>query len=307
MIPYFLESGDFRSLTGIHAHLLRLREEPRISFAGGVHKSLAIFAGENFVTQVLDDLDEWGKEQYPAIREMIGKVGIPFVDPLLDRLAEEPLMARRRLYMECLQRIGPSSCVFIVGRLNDPRWYVVRNLVVLLREMNNPETLRPLGRLFTHPHPKVQYEVMRTCLHYNDPRADRFLLHELEQAEPGFLTGIVRLAGNSRHPEVVAKLIDLLNSRGNSEPELALKKAVIRSLAESGCAQALPGLRAFIESRGLFNAKALLRLKVEAVASLERYAVPEAVELAARIRRNSSGEIAQAAARVCLQPRGVTP
>ena len=266
-----------------------------------VCQALDIFAGEQFTAQVLDGLDEWGKDQYPAIREMIGKIGTPFADPLLDRLAEEPLMARRRLYMDCLQRIGQPACSFIVGRLGDPRWYVVRNLVILLRDIHNPEVLRPLSRLFTHPHPRVQYEVMRTCLHYDDPRADRYLLHELEQTDPAFLAGIVRLAANSRSPEVVARLGELLNTRGNSEAELVLKAAIVKSLAEIGSTQALAGLGAFIESRSLFQSRALLRLKIEAVASLESYASPEAAALAARIRQKSTGEIAEAAEKVCLR------
>jgi len=70
------------------------------------------------------------------------------------------------------------------------------------------------------------------------------------------------------------------------------------------CVEGLPGLAAFIESRSLFMAKPLLRLKLEAVASLGRYAVPEAADLAARLQKKSSGDIARAAAKVSLQLRG---
>ncbi len=307
MVPYFLEAGDFQSLTGIHRHLCRLRAESQPIFAAAVQRFLDSFTGDNFVTQVLDGLDEWGKDLYPTIREMISQIGIPFVEPLLDRLAEEPVMMRRRLYMEYLQCIGVQASGFIVRRLNDPRWYFVRNLVVLLREINDPEALRPLNRLFAHAHPKVRLEVMQTFLHFNDPRADRYLLHELEKTDVGFLNGIVRLAANSRNPEVACRLADLLNSRGNSESELALKGVIISSLAKMACAQALPGLAAFIESRSLFMSKALLRLKLEAVASLSRYDCAEAVMLASRIRQKSTGGIAEAAEKVCQQLRGSSP
>ena len=313
MIPYFLDAGDFQSLTAIYVHLLQLlqllplRAQPQPAFATAVHKTLDIFAGEAFTTQVLDGLDDWGKDQYPAVRKMIGCIGIPFIAPLLDRLAEEPLMTRRRLYMDCLQRIGTQATGFIVGRLLDPRWYVVRNMVVLMREINDPEVLLPLGRLFTHPHPKVRYEVMRTCLHFNDPRAERYLLHGLEQTDTEFLTGIVRLAVHSRTPEVINKLIVLLNTRGSSEPELALKGAIIATLAEMGSAGALPGLGTFIEGKSLFISSALLKLKLEAVASLARYPRVAAMELATRLSQKASGEIARAAEKTCLKIRGSAP
>jgi hypothetical protein len=301
---YFLGTGDFASLTGIHDHLSRLLDDPQTPSTAAVNRTLEIFASENFISLVLDGLDGWGKEQFPAIREMIGKIGLPFVAPLLDHLADEEVMFRRRLYMECVKRIGTQAFGSIVNRLGDPRWYVVRNLVILLRELNDPEALRPLSQLFGHAHPKVQYEVIRACLHFNDPRADRFLLRELEQPDPGVRLGIVRLAANSRNPDVVRRLAELLNARGGSETDLALKSAIIATLAEMSCVEGLPGLAAFIESRSLFMAKPLLRLKLEAVASLGRYPGPEAADLAARLQKNSSGDIAQAAAKVSLQLRG---
>jgi HEAT repeat protein len=305
LINYFLGTGDFASLTGIHDHLSRLFDGPHSSSTAAVNRTLDIFASENFISVVLDGLDSWGKDQHPAIQEMIGKIGLPFVVPLLDCLADEEVMFRRRLYMECVKRIGAQAYGSIVKRLDDPHWYVVRNLVILLRELNDPEALRPLSRLFGHAHPKVQYEVIRTCLHLKDPRADRYLLRELERPDPSVQLGIVRLAANSRNPDVVRRLAELLNARGGSETDLALKSAIIATLAEMSCVEALPGLATFIESRSLFMAKPLLRLKLEAVASLGRYTSPEAAYLAARLQKNSSGDIAQAAAKVSSQLRGV--
>ncbi len=301
---YFLECGDFASLTGIHDHLSRLLDDPHTSSSVTVTRTRDIFAGENFIFLVLDGLDVWGKEQYPAIREMIGKIGLPFVAPLLNRLAEESVMSRRRLYMECVKRIGARAFDSIVARLGDPRWYVVRNLVILLRELNDPEALRPLSRLFGHAHPKVQYEVIRAYLHFNDPQADRYVLRELEQTDSGVLLGVVRLASNSRNPDVVRKLTELLNARGGSEPDLALKSTIIATLVEIGCVEALPGLTAFIESRNLFMTKQLFRLKLEAVASLAHYTGPEVAALAARLQQQFSGEIGRVAEKVGLQLRG---
>lgn len=304
MTPYFLESGDFSELAEIYERLLLLRDKSPHAVAPAVSACLDIFAGEEFITQVLDGLDQWGKDLYPDIREMIGRIGVPFVNPLLDRLAEEPVMARRRLYMECLQRIGTQALVFVVGRLHDPRWYVVRNLVILLRELNDPEALRPLSRLFSHPHPKVQHEVIRTLLHFKDPRADRYLLHELRKGgDDEFMTGVVRLAANSRSSEVAMRLAELLNERANTESELALKRTIIASLAEMHCVQSLPALGAFIEGRSLLMSKSLQKLKLEAVASLARYPGTEAVELLVRLSQKAGGEIAHAAERLYLQAR----
>jgi len=249
----------------------------------------------------------WGKDQFPAIRELIGRVGLPFAGPLMDRLAEEATMSRRRLLIECLQKIGAQAVDAIVERLQDPRWYVVRNLVILLREIDAPAALPALARLFGHPHPKVQAEVMRALLHFQDPRAERCLLQELDSKDPAILLNAARLAAGSNNCDIACRLAELLNDRSNAEQELPLKSAIIKTLAEMGCAEVLPELADFIEARSLFTSAPLLRLKVEAVSSLSRYADPEAAEIAERVSRKGSGELARAAGQVCLQLNGRRP
>ena len=303
LVYYFLGTGDFASLTAIQDQLTRLLDNSKTPSTSTVKKTLAIFSEEKFISLVLDGLDIWGKEQNRAIRELIGKIGLPFVTPLLDRLAIEERMSRRWLLMECVKQIGALAFGGIVERLNDPRWYVVRNLVILLREINNPAALRPLSNLFDCAHPKVQNELIRTCLHFNDPRADRYLLQELEKPDAKALLGIVRLAANSRNRDVARTLAEMLSFRGSSEVELTLKSGIIATLAEMSCVEALPGLANFIESRSLFMGKPLQSLKLEAVASLARYPSLEAAELVDRIQKNSSVEIAQAAARLSRQLR----
>jgi len=183
----------------------------------------------------------------------------------------------------------------------------VRNLVILLRGIDAAEALQPLGNLIGHPHPKVQFEVIRTFLHFNDPRAERFLLRLIDSRDPAVVIGATRLAAGSRNPEIARRLAGLLGSRGFAEQELALKEAVIKTLAEMGCKEALPGLEAFIEGRNLFMSAALQRLKVAAVLSLGRYAVPAAHALAERLSHKQTGEIARAAGQVCRRPGGTQP
>ena len=124
----------------------------------------------------------WGKEKYEAIRLLIAPDRAPFIEPLLDELASEGSMSLRQFYLAVLGDLGPAVRDAAVARLQDKRWYVVRNLLILLRSLNDPSVLKPIGHLFTHPHPQVQLEVMKTYLHFGDPRATRYLLKELGAA-----------------------------------------------------------------------------------------------------------------------------
>ena len=301
MIFYFLETGDFVSLISIYNHLSRYGQliDPRLESPGKA--LLCLYSSDEFIDHVLDGLDTWGKSKYSAIMELIKRVGPAFTEPLLQRLADEPSMSRRRLFMECLQLIGRAAREPIIAHLHDKRWFFVRNLVILLRMMNDPAVLKYMGHLVGYPNGNVQFEVMRTFLHFNDPRADRYLIKKLDSNDPGILINVARLAANSRHPEVARKLSEILNRKLLKESDENIKSAVIKSLTEMALPDAFPALELFLLSRGLLQTIQGNSLKIQAVRSLLRYSDPAAVTLAEQVSRKSSGELAQVAEQVFQQ------
>lgn len=307
LILYFLETGDFQSLISVHDHLTRHARHVDVLCEAPDKSALQLYGSAEFVEMVLDGLDAWGKSEYAAIKSLIKRVGTPFTAPLLERLSEEQSMAKRRLLMECLQGLGRNARGQIEAQLHDRRWFYVRNLVILLRTMEDPSVLQPLGRLVGYANPKVQFEVMRTFLHFNDPRADRYLIKEFDSSDPGVLLNAARLAANCRNPEVASKLSEVLNRKLLREKDENVKSAVIKSLAEMALPAALPGLERFLHSRGLFQAMQGNSLKIEAVQSLARYSDPAAADLAEEVYRKYSGDLARAAGQVCLQLRGKLP
>lgn len=307
LLLFFLETGDYQSLISVYDHLSRHARHVDVLCDAPDKSALRFYESEEFITMVLDGLDTWGKPKYAEIKGLIKKVGKPFAAPLLELLVEEPSMAKRRLLMECLQILGRAAHDQIVAQLHDRRWFFVRNLVILLRNMGDPSVLQPLGRLVGYANPKVQFEVMRTFLHFNDPRADRYLLKELDSNDPGVLVNAARLAANSRSPDVACKLVDVLSRKLLREKDENVKSSVIKALAEMALPEALPGLGRYLHSRSLLQTMQGNALKVEVVQSLARYSDPAAAELAEEVYRKYSGDLARAAGQVCLQLRGKLP
>ncbi len=307
LIFYFLETGDFVSLISVHDHLSRHARQVEEWLETPEKSALHLYSSEEFVEHVLDGLDTWGKAKYGSIKSLIKRVKAPFVAPLLELLVQEPSMSKRRLFMECLHVIGADAREQIEARLHDRRWFFVRNLVILLRGMEDPTVLKPLGRLVGYANPTVQFEVMRTFIHFNDPRADRYLLKELDSKDPGVLVNAARLATNSKSPQVAAKLSEVLNRKLLKETDENVKSVVIKALSEMALPEALPGLKQFLNSRSLLQSLQGNTLKIEVIKTLGRYDSPDAVDLAEEIYRKYSGEMARAAGQVCMQKRGKLP
>ena len=297
LILFFLDTGDFSSLISVYDQLTNQTKREEDS----LFPALRVYAAEEFVEQVLDSLYTWGTSQRDGIKRLIQRVGIPFAKPLIIRLAEEPLMAKRRLYMECLQMIGTRAKDLIMEQLHDKRWYLVRNLIILLRKMDDPSILPSLSHLAHYGHPKVQFEAIRTFLHFRDPRADHFLLKKLNSDDPQVLHTIARLAAGSHSENVAVKLSELLDRKFPKKVDAKIKRVVIKSLGEMAYPATLPALERFLFSRSPLQFTSDNTLKIEALKALALYSDPAAAVLTQKVYQKYSGVLSRTAHQIHLK------
>ncbi len=290
---YFLEMGDYASLVTIHDRISGSSQNMAPHLRDEV---LGVFATSRFVGEVLNGLTIWGKAKYPEIRTLIQRVGAPFVEPLLLRLAEESNMSLRRYYMDRLLDLKVATRKAALAYLRDNRWYFVRNIVVILRSLGDQSVVRPIRRLIEHPHVKVRHEVLKTLLHFRAPDTDRLLLKEMASDDHQTRLSAIQLTEKSRSPEVFRGLIDLLVGRGISGPDLEIKRAVIATLAEIGNVDALPHLEGIVRSWHLFRKAAHNSLKAEVIRSLERYPAQSVGRFLKDTAQSGKGELAELAA-----------
>ena len=302
LCSYFLSMGDFATLDTIHHRLLSYDNPDDTGSRSAILES---FSRPEFVEEVLNGLAFWGKSNYEVIATLTARIGEPFIDPLLDRLAEEQSMSLRRYYMARLLEIGRPIIGPVLARFRDSRWYFIRNLVLLLRNLGDPEAIPPIRRLANHPHPKVRQEAVRTLFALQDSEADGLLLRDLANPDRGILLPAVRMAENSQNPEVLKRLIEFLGREGLGAADYELKSATLTALGVIANPAALPEIERLFRSRSLLRSGQLNRLKAEAVKSLRNYPARDLAvlhknlaqakqsdlqQLAEEIRRTLSGE-----------------
>ncbi|HEX6230311.1 MAG TPA: HEAT repeat domain-containing protein [Actinomycetota bacterium] len=98
-------------------------------------------------------------EEQPRSAGLLAPFGADGVDVLLDLLAQEEDRSRRALLLGALRRIVPSHPAVVAGRLDDERWYVVRNAVSLLGSAGDPTALPRLADAAHHGAVEVRQEV----------------------------------------------------------------------------------------------------------------------------------------------------
>jgi HEAT repeat protein len=286
---YFLETGDFACLAGLCRRIGQVCEAG-CGFA--LQEVGAFFTNADFIETVLNGFSQWGKCKYGEIRLLIKQVGVPFVEPLIVRLAEESTLSIRRTYLDALLDLGEAVRDPAIAHLNDTRWYVVRNMILVLRNLDDRSLMIHFRRLKNYPHPRVRGEILKTLQHFSDPETDRLLLQYMDGADRELRISAIALAEYSSSRAVFSKLLELAVKGGIAGFDTDVRVAAIRTLAQKGNPAALPAVKQLIESKSRLRPAALHRIKVEAVRSLGGYPGDTAVELLRSVAGSGHAELA---------------
>jgi hypothetical protein len=263
---YLLQTGDYEQLLS----LLEQCDQPSIPLE--IRDKLRLnYTTRESLEEILTGLTTWGKSKYDIINRLINRIGEPFIEVLLDHLAIEENLSLRRFIMDRLQDFGPLARNALISRLSDNRWFVIRNLIIILRYLNDPSIVEQLRNLIHHPNHRVRQEALRTCLYFQDPAAERQILYDMSSNDRETQLAAISLADKSRSIDVFKKLISIVSRPGFNSIECELKSAVILSLGEIGRPEALPELAKLLSSSSLLNYKQLAKLKCEAIRSLAKY------------------------------------
>ena len=289
---YFLEMGDFSALIRLYNRLQgEVAHSPGAALAREV---LGDFSRPAFTGEVLEGLRLWGKAKYGEIETLMRTVGAPFVAPLLERLATEKSVSLRRYYLDRLVEFGDIVRDAALSRLGDQRWYFVRNLLVLLRQLGDLTAVPAIRPLLRHGHPRVRQEALATLLYFHDEAAGEFLLREMDRPEAERRLAALALAGKSYDRTVFARLLELVRTGGVGGSELEVRRAAVRALGELGDVAALPVLQRVLRGTSLLHPRLHRRLKEEIIRSLTHYPVQEVRQTLEKLARGR-GELARLA------------
>jgi len=263
---YLLEIGDYEQIISL-IEQCSAPEIPPVVRA----RLRRTYISQEYLNELLAGLSTWGKLRYGDISHLINMIGEPFIEVLLDRLAVEESLSLRRFLTERLQEFGPLARNALIARLSDKRWFVLRNVIILLRQLDDSTILEHVRPLLRNEHQRVRQEALRTCLHFNDPSAERQILRDMDSPAKETQIAAINLIDKNSSIAILNKLLAIIGKPGFSSIECELKSAAVNALAEIGKPEALPVLTKLLASKSLLHPRLLTKLKVDVVRSMCLY------------------------------------
>jgi HEAT repeat protein len=231
-----------------------------------------VLASSSFTDAVIRGVSLHGKSRFNDIEALVHTVGTPFVEPLLMALTSESNRSNRLFYLKLLQQLDAGEVIPLAVRyLNDTRWFIVRNIILILRNIQQPEVVAYLRPLMDHPHLKIRIEAIRTCLHYGCDEATLRLIEMLDDKDNQTVDIAISMAMMVKDANVAGRLVALLQNNPVINYRLDQKKAIVKTLAETIPKGALPVFFELLSKKNALHPNQHKELIAEILKVFERY------------------------------------
>ena len=239
-------------LAGEIGHALRLvRFMDQLSKLGGttpdqrqlLAKALAGIFSDTTVQVLQEALDGGDSISHEDLKELLHIFGLPSLGAICELLGRVEKLKMRKVIIEALVELGRDNPAVFAPFLSDPRWYLVRNVVLVLSLLGTPVALEMIIKLISHKEPRIRREVLNFLERSQDMRAKSYLVKYLRDESSALRVRALQILARERFGFALKPILALTGADDFNGKELAEKKAVYEALGELGAEAMMPMFR----------------------------------------------------------------
>jgi HEAT repeat protein len=234
------------------------------------------------VRDLVAALRDWGREKYETIHFILIQMGEIAVVPLLEALGRESDRSLRKKIISVIVGLGEKAIPEIVRRFSDKNWYVVRNMVRILREIGTEKAVRYLNIPLKHEDPRVRKEVVYALSAIGGKESFSLVSRMADDPDGEVRRGAIKYLGVMRNKGAVPLLVKLIAQRNLFGRDNSLIISGIEALGEIGAEEAVPGLVRLLRKSTLFARKRNDEVRIAVATALEKIGNEQAMEALAR-------------------------
>lgn len=225
-IDYAIMHADINIATDILVRLKDFLEDKNISEEIKKYiKKILLFAGSEPVVTHLGELLDSGQD----IDEKTFVAFVNFLDknaiiPFMKMLGELKSIHARKMVIDALTYLGPKDILLLASGLNDTRWYVVRNIIYILRKIADKRAVDFLLKTVKHGDIRVKKEVIRALGELGGPGVIVALRDSLDDPEVQVRVAALKALGNIGSEASKRIILDRISDKKFKDKEFDEKK-----------------------------------------------------------------------------------
>ncbi len=228
------------------------------------------FHSEEFLEQTVGSIRLWGRLRREESARLSLSLGTPMIHPLMDALLDEQDPSRRKFLISTISEFREAAVPAALKKLKDDRWFVLRNMLVILTECDSGSSVEHVRRFAKHPDHRVAEEAVKYMLKLSPKEGPLYLKLCLDSPDSETRLHAMRQAGAFKVRVVVPLLMGVVASNSAAEE----KRAAVRALAEIGEPSVLEGMLEICRRQPMLFKAAHEELRLEIFKTLQHYPPP---------------------------------
>ena len=249
----------------------------------------------DYLVAILCSKDTWAALREATINALVSLKGKVVVWRIMDHLAEESNGQVRKYLAEVLIRQDEAALPILLEYLDDDRWFVTRNAVVILGEIRNDKATDYLKNNLTHTDVRVRRETVRSLTKIGGTKAIGVLLRTVAGDDVEMSKQALLSLGAMKCTAAVPTLTKLIRTMSISAKTVQTKKQAIKALGEIGSDEAITALLETLNKKAIWKRRLYDELRAAAALSLSLIGSQEAVTALEMATEDKSEEVARAA------------
>ena len=195
-------------------------------------------------------------------------LGEKAANPLLQALAEEKDILLRKAIVAIVVRIGRTAVPAILANMDDPRWYMIRNMVTILGGLEMPDLAPQIMATLSHPDLRVKREAIKALSRINLPSSTTTICELCFNPEESVALTATAALASKREFEAVEALFKRATTRKFMYPNYRLAHEAIDSLRTIGTEEAAIALEQILALDAFWKTERFRAMKTHALRSL---------------------------------------
>ena len=241
--------------------------------------AIAGVLSESTIQVMQETLDGGETVSHEELKELLLVFGLPCLGGICELLGRVEKLKMRKAIIEVLVDLGRDNPTVFGPFLSDPRWYLVRNVVLVLSLIGSPAALELIVRLISHKEARIRREVLGFLERSGDIKAKSYIVKYLRDDSGTLRIKALQVLAREKLAFALKPILALTTSEEFANKDLAEKKAVYEALGELGSAEMLPMFREMLLKKYWFQKGAEKEAATLAVAGLAKVQGKGALEI----------------------------
>jgi HEAT repeat protein len=202
------------------------------------------------------------------------------IQPLIRLLGERQKSKTRRVICDALSEIGKNAFELFTSYMDDPRWYLVRNITYILGRIGREESLPYIQKAGIHKDPRVRREAIQALGLIGSIKAVGLLVKALTDEDARIRAMAAINLGKVGKKATLGPLLEVVQSKDFQKKEPAEMKAFFDAIGMvGGSKESILVLQQLLERKSWFSRGKTDEIRIGAAQALAMIGNPEAVAI----------------------------